>query len=65
MTVYFKNLENITIQGKEGELIKRKIAYALEHDMRSWITIYNTDEIETSQSVPLMVINLAEVIAVR
>lgn len=65
MTIYFKNQESITIMGKEGELVKRKIAYALEHNMRDWITIYNTDEVVTDQSVPGMVLNLAEVIAIR
>jgi len=65
MTIYFKNLENVTIQGKEGQLIKRKIAYALEHNKRDWITIYNTDGEAIEDEVPIMVINLAEVIAVR
>lgn len=65
MTIYFKNQESITIMGKEGELVKRKIAYALEHNMRDWITIYSADEVVTDQSVPGMVLNLAEVIAIR
>lgn len=66
MTIYFKNLENISITGKEGDLIKRKIAYALEHNMRDWILIYNQEDEEvTDMSVPDMIINLGEVIAVR
>ena len=65
MTIYFRNLENVTIIGEEGDLIKRKIAYALEHDMRDWITIYNTDGKTVDNQIPIMVINLAEVIAVR
>ena len=65
MTIYFRNLENISITGKEGNLIKRKIAYALEKDIRGWITIYNQDEVVTESSIPDLVINLDDIIAVR
>ena len=65
MTIYFRNLENISILGKEGDIIKRKIAYALENGMRDWITIYNQDTVVNETAVPELVINLADVLAVR
>lgn len=65
MTIYFKNLENISISGKEGDLIKQKIASAFEHNQRGWLTIYNTNEKTKGDEVPTMIIDLAEVIAVR
>lgn len=65
MTIYFKNLENVTILGKEGDLIKQKIASAFEHNQRGWLTIYNTDGEKAGDGVPTLIIDLAEVIAVR
>jgi hypothetical protein len=64
MTIYFKNLETITIDGKEGELVKREIAHALEHTIKDYIMIY-TDKAETKKSIPSMIIKLDEIIAVR
>ena len=69
MTIYFRNLENITVLGKEGDLIKRKIAYALDNNLQEmrdgWIAIYNQDGVVTDQSVPDMLINLSDIVAVR
>lgn len=65
MTIYFKNLENLTITGKEGDLIKQKIASAFEHNRRGWLAIYNTDEKTVGNEVPTLIVDLAEVIAVR
>ena len=64
MTIYFKNLETITIDGKEGELIKREIARALKHSLEEWILIYSDDE-DGEESIPSTIIKLDEIIAVR
>jgi hypothetical protein len=64
MTIYFKNLETITIDGKEGELVKREIAHALEHTIKDYIMVY-TDKVEKKKSIPSMIIKLDEIIAVR
>jgi len=66
-TIYFRNLENITISGKEGEEVKKVIYRAikemyqngLQNDM-TWLTIKHEGEDE-----PTMLINLNDVIAVR
>lgn len=65
MTIYFKNSEKITILGEESDIIMRKIAYALEHNMRDWIVIYNQEEEVSAFSVPDMIIKLDEIVAIR
>lgn len=69
MTIYFKNGENVTISGREGDLIKQKIASAFEYGKRDWLAIYNTGEgmEEGAMEVggPTLVIDLKEVIMVR
>ncbi len=67
MTIYFRNLENISISGQEGQDIKKLIYQAikemyqngLQNDM-TWLTIkHEKDE------APTLLINLKDVIAVR
>jgi hypothetical protein len=67
MTIYFRNLENITISGKEGQDIKKTITGAIKEmcqhglqDDRKWLIIRHEGE-----EVPTMIINLNDVIAVR
>ena len=64
MTIYFKNGETLHIAGQEGEVMKRKIAYALENDLRDWITLYHKEKMDQEERLEL-VLNLEEVVAVR
>jgi hypothetical protein len=66
-TIYFRNLENITIAGKEGQEVKKVIYRAIKEmyqkglqDDMTWLTIkHEKDE------APTLLINLKDVIAVR
>jgi hypothetical protein len=64
MTIFFKNGEHITILGKEGERMKKKIATAVEKGKFGYITLYHEDEAGKVQDLE-MVLNLQEVAAVR
>jgi lysylphosphatidylglycerol synthetase-like protein (DUF2156 family) len=61
MTIYFRNLENITISGKEGQEIKKTITRAIEEGCKQeWIIIRHEGE-----EVPTMIVNLNDIITVR
>lgn len=64
MTIYFKNGETLHISGKEGERLKKKIAYAVERGKFGYITLYHEDGASKEQDLE-MVLNLQEVAAVR
>ena len=61
MTIYFRNLENITISGQEGQEIKKTITRAIEESCKQeWIIIKHEGE-----EVPTMIVNLNDIITVR
>lgn len=64
MTIYFKNGETLHIAGQEGEVMKGKIAYALENDLRDWITLYHKEKLDQEGTLEL-ILNLQEIVAVR
>jgi hypothetical protein len=72
MTIYFRNLENISISGQEGQDIKKAITKAIEDSCRQdiqdntkWIIIRPTGCQEEEEEVPALVININDIIAVR
>jgi hypothetical protein len=64
MTIFFKNGEHITILGKEGEKMKKKIATAVETGKFGYITLYHESDSDKEPELE-MVLNLQEVAAVR
>ena len=64
MTIYFKNGETLHISGKEGDRLKKKIAYAIENGKFGYITLYQENGENTEPDLE-MVLNLQEVAAVR